>query len=137
MSNFVKPISEIVYSDLDMSFKAHPISGKVRIKHNIEAIKQSLKCLIMYNKYDVPFESDMYGGIRDLLFDLIDGDTVSKAVIRTRIESVIQRYEPRAVLNDVEVGLGSDDHTINITVIFTPINATEAVRIDLFLERIR
>lgn len=137
MNNFIKPVSETIYGDIDMAFKPHPISGKVKVKHNIDAIKQALKNLVMYNKYEVPFESNMYCGIKDLLFENMDGDMVTMVVIKSRIESVIKRYEPRAMLNDVVVNFSHDQHAIDLKIVFTPVNSKQPVTIDLFLERIR
>ena len=35
-----------IYSDIDLNFLAHPVTGDVSKKYDVDAVKQSLKTLI-------------------------------------------------------------------------------------------
>ncbi|QIG65718.1 baseplate wedge subunit [Ochrobactrum phage vB_OspM_OC] len=135
--DFIKPIQQTIYSDLDMAFQAHPISGKLKQKTNVDAIKQAIKNTVLYNKYEMPFEPNLYGGVKEMLFENIEGDSVVQTALKVRIENIIKIYEPRAVLNDLLVSVDSDRHSIKLEIYFTPINKQEPTKIDIFLERVR
>lgn len=137
MSDFLKPLQKIVYSDLNLKFDAHPVSGKIKAKTNVDAIKQAIKNIVLLNKYEAPFQPNLYGGVKELLFENIESDVVVQRVLKTRIENVIKNYEPRAVLNEVLISVDSDNHSIKLEIYFTPINQHEPIKIDVFLERIR
>ena len=68
-----------VYADLDMNFKAHPITGDLTIKKDSDAIKQSIKNIMLTNYYERPFKPSLGGGFRDLLFALDTERRVKRA----------------------------------------------------------
>ena len=41
-----------VYADLDMNFTPHPITGDLTIKKDTDAIKQSIKNIMLTNYYE-------------------------------------------------------------------------------------
>ena len=55
-SNLQGPKKE-VYSDIDLAFLSHPINGKLTRKINRQAVKQSVKSLILTNYFERPFLS--------------------------------------------------------------------------------
>ena len=55
------------YRDLDLLFKAHPITGDVTTRSDVEAVKRSVKNIILTNNYERPFKPGFGGSIRDLL----------------------------------------------------------------------
>ena len=64
MANYTEqnPLSlkNVVYSDLDIDFKVHPITGKLKVLKNAEAVKRALKNLILTKKFERPYEP-LYG----------------------------------------------------------------------------
>jgi hypothetical protein len=58
------------YSDLDLLFKAHPISGDVTVKTDADAVKRAVKNIVLTNYYERPFKPSLGGNIRGLLFEL-------------------------------------------------------------------
>ena len=57
------------YSDLDLDFIAHPTTGDVVKKTGVDAIKRSVRNLILTNFYDRPFRSYIGSNAQKILFD--------------------------------------------------------------------
>ena len=91
------------FSDFDVNFVPHPLTGDVPKKTNIEAIKQALLNLFYLDKYDVPFDMDCYSNLRKSLFELTTGITALN--IQSRLEWLIKKYEPRVHLLDLTVAV--------------------------------
>lgn len=122
------------YSDLDMMFKQHPVTKDVTRKFNENAIKLSLKGLILTNFGERPFHPEIGSGIRGLLFELDTPGT--RIAIRNAITSVINNFEPRVLLNNVTVkSTSSNGYTIGID--YRIVNSIEPVTMTLMLKRVR
>ena len=59
-----------VYSDLNLLFTAHPITKDVTRLLDADAVKRSVKNIVLTNYYERPFKPAFGGGIRNLLFEL-------------------------------------------------------------------
>lgn len=122
------------YSDLDMMFKQHPVTKDVTRKFNENAVKLSLKGLILTNFGERPFHPEIGSGIRGLLFELDTPGT--RIAIRNAITSVINNFEPRVLLNNVTVkSTSSNGYTIGID--YRIVNSIEPVTMTLMLKRVR
>jgi phage baseplate assembly protein W len=137
MPIFNKPLSTNVksWSDLDLNFQAHPITKDIVRKKNIEAIKRSVKNLVLTNKYERPFHPEIGSSILAMLFEPVSPTT--GAVLKSRIREVLTNYEPRAIITDIQVSGDIDKNGYYVSILFTPINTLEPVTIELFLERLR
>ena len=60
------------YSDLDLDFLAHPTTGDVVKKTGLDAIKRSVRNLILTNYYDKPFRPGIGSNAQKILFDNIN-----------------------------------------------------------------
>lgn len=123
------------FSDLDLGFFAHPVSHDVSKKYDENAIKQSLRNLILTKNYERPFRSDVGSQIKSLLFEPIT--PMMSAIIKRTIENTINTYEPRVSLLDVSVLLSPDNNSVYVTIIFTIVNTNTPLSVDLILERTR
>ena len=126
--NVARPIT-----DLDLAMGTHPLSKDIRRKRNIEAIKQSVKTLVLLNHYEKPFHPDIGCDIHKSLFELFEG-TFSTEMVKGFIHNVIDNYEPRADIQDIQVIAREDQHEFTITVYFIPVGETETVSVDIFLK---
>lgn len=107
-----------VYIDLDLNFGIHPFTNDVIEKVNEDSIKQSLKNLILTRNYERPFHPEIGCQITSLLFEPYNEFTAN--VIRRTIYSVVEKFEPRVILNDVELNMGdTDDNELRITLHYT------------------
>lgn len=124
-----------IFSDLDLNFIAHPVNGDVVKKYDENAIKQSIKNLILTQNYERPFHSEIGSQIKSLLFEL--PSSMTSSLIKRQIIDTITNFEPRANILDVTVLLDSQNNGIYCTIVFTVLNTTTPVSVDLFLERTR
>ena len=123
------------YRDLDLFFAKKQGSDDISKITDIEAVKRSVKNLILTNRYERPFHPEIGSSVIGLLFEPVSPTT--SVVLKQRILEVIENYEPRAIVNDIEIFGDIDRNGYEITIIFTPLNSLEPVQIDLFLERLR
>ena len=123
------------YRDLDLFFgrKTNDDLNKVT---DIEAVKRSVRNLILTNTFEKPFHREIGGNVRGLLFENMT--PMVSAVISRKIEDSIINHEPRARLVGVKTQPDFDTNGYNVSVYFYVANApTELVELDTFLERLR
>lgn len=123
------------YSDLDLDFIAHPTTGDVMKKKGVEAIKRSVRNLILTNFYDRPFVSRIGSNAQKLLFE--NGNLLTANFLKDAIVEVVSNFEPRVLLQDVLVEFDYDNNGYNASIQFIILNRNEPVVTSLFLERIR
>ena len=123
------------WCDLDLDFNSHPITKDIVTKTDVEAVKRSVRNLILTNRYERPFQPEIDGGVTRHLFQLSTPST--KLDIKTAIQVAIANFEPRVQLIDVFVGGDLDRNGFDVTINFRVINVPEPVTIELFLERLR
>lgn len=124
------------YSDLDLDFLPHPTTGDVVKKVGEDAIKRSVRNLILTNFYDRPFRSYIGSNVQKLLFENFNPLTVQ--FLKDAINEVIRNYEPRVSLTNVNVSDSNEDKNgFNVSISYIIINRNQPVTINLFLERIR
>ena len=128
-------MKEILYSDLDIKFLAHPMTGNVKTLSGKDVIKQSIKNLILTDQYDRFYSSNLYVNLNHSLFELMS--EIEVISLKSRIEDIIRNHEPRATLIDVKVESRLDLNEIRISVYFQPQNAFSSEVVDIFLEKVR
>ena len=57
------------FSDIDLRFTAHPVTGDITLLYDEKAIKRSIKQLLLTSHYERPFHSEIGSPIRALLFE--------------------------------------------------------------------
>lgn len=128
------------WSDLDLDFIANPTTGDIVKKTGSEAIKRSIRNLVLTNYYDRPFRSYIGSNASKILFDNINPFTAT--FLKDAITEVITNFEPRVRLegNDydgVRVTVSEDNNGYDVVIAFTEINSLIPTTISLFLERLR
>lgn len=128
------------WSDLDLDFIAHPTTGDVVKKTGVEAIKRSIRNLVLTNFYDRPFRSYIGSNAQKILFDNIS--PFSATFLKNAIIETIENHEPRVQLLDdgndgVIVQMNPDENGYNVSISFIILNRGEPVTISTFLERLR
>ena len=125
-----------IYSDLALSFERNLVTKDVLIKKDIEAVKQSVRNLILTNHYERPFQPEIGSGVYSLLFEPLDHIT-SNALTRV-IGEVIDNFEPRARVVAIDAVPNEDRNAYEITVGFRIVNIPgEVINLDVMLERSR
>ena len=123
------------YSDLDLDFAKNPLSLDVNVKTDVDAVKRSIKNLIIHGRYERLFQPDLSAGVSGLLFEQLTPGT--KNTIETRIRQTIQKNEPRANLRNVQVLEDFDNNELRVTVDFTVVNISRPVNLEFTLRRLR
>lgn len=129
------PLQKREYVDLNLSFDAHPVTGAVSKLTGTDAVKRSIRNLILTGNYEKQFQPDLGSGIALLLFEPIN--TLTQQKIKTAIEDAINLYEPRAKLLSVDVIIAPDYNGYTASILFEVVDQEEPVSINVFLERVR
>lgn len=124
-----------IFSDLDLNFTPHPVTGDISRKLDEASIKQSLKNLILLRHYEKPFHSEIGSPIEELLFEPLT--PMTGLMIRRSIIDLIGNFEPRIELLDIEVIAADDTNSIYINLIFKIVNTEKPLSLDFILERTR
>jgi len=120
------------FTDIDINMTLHPQSKDVTLKSDINAIKRSVKNLIMTNHYERPFKPSIGVNLRGMLFELSTTDSI---VLEDDIKSAIGNFEPRVVVTQVLVS--SMGNELNVSLFFTISNDPQPYELDLILQRVR
>jgi phage baseplate assembly protein W len=123
------------FSDLDLDFIAHPTTGDIVRKRGAEAVKRSVRNLILTNFYDRPFQPSIGSNAQRLLFE--NPNQLTANFLTDAIREVIARFEPRIVLLGLDVNFDYDNNGYNVTLTYSLINRPEPLVSTIFLERIR
>lgn len=123
------------FSDFLSSFGVDSVKQDLYRVTNEEAVKSSIRNLLLTNTGDRLYDSKLGSNIRSILFENFSPamDSVLEDLIRTTIEN----YEPRAKIVQVFVNSEIDEHYVVATIVFSIINKEENITLELFLNRIR
>lgn len=104
----------MITKDIDLNFNINPLTGDLNKKTDSDAVKQSLRTLLLLGLFEKPFNSDLNANIRGFLFEnyLLDADKE----LQQNIIRIITKYEPRVTLKNVIVAAAPDQNSIDITV---------------------
>jgi len=124
------------YSDLDLFFGKRVVGSDVNKITDIQAVKRSVRNLILLNTYDKPFHPEIAGGVREMLFENMT--PIVAQIIARKVEDVIENFEPRARLVGVRATPNLDRNAYELSIYFYVVNApTELVDLSVMLERLR
>jgi len=123
------------YSDLDLLFQAHPYTSDVNRKYNLEAIKASVKNLILTKNYERPFHPEIGSQITHMLFENFT-PAIRNATERSIINT-LERFEPRIRLISVELTENQDNNEMVVEIVFAPKNIDTPITITQILGRLR
>jgi len=124
------------YSDIDLFFGKNAGNTDINKITDVQAVKRSIRNLVLLNHYEKPFHPEIGSGVRDMLFELMT--PVTAQILARKIQDVIENYEPRARLVAVRALPNLDRNEYNVSIEFYVVNApTELVELDVILERLR
>lgn len=106
----------ISFSDLNLNFTPHPLTGNLNPKTNIESIRQAIKVLFLLNPYDVPFNQSLFTDMNRHLFENINHLTAANMV--KRIEWAIKTFEKRVKFISAKVTPFESDDGLEVTVTY-------------------
>jgi|SRR5579872_1731618 len=124
-----------VYKDLSLTFALNPITNDVMTVIGDDAVKRSIKNIIMTQAGEVPFFPRFGSRLNALLFDPID--PITTALISSEVEATITGFEPRVKILDLVVTPSEDEHQYQVTLTLQLLNQIEPITFTLFLTRLR
>jgi phage baseplate assembly protein W len=124
-----------IFSDLDLNFTAHPVTKDISRRYDENAIKTSLKNLILTRNFERPFHSEIGSPINALLFE--PPSPMLNITLQRAIVDVVNNFEPRVDLLDVSVLSSPDENSLYVTITFKIVNTQQPLTLDLTLERTR
>ena len=124
------------YVDLDLFFGKKSSNSDISEVTDVQAVKRSIRNLVLLNTYEKPFHPEISSGVRDMLFELMT--PITAQILARKIEDVINNFEPRARLVGVTAIPNLDKNAYEVSIEFYVVNTpTELVDLSVMLERLR
>ena len=123
------------WADLNLKLTLHPIRKDIIPLKDDEAIKNSVKNLILTNFFERPFQPLVGANLRGLLFE--PADAITKYELSDGIKQVLEDFEPRIRVSRVGIEDQSDRNAYRITVYFQIIEMDLNTEVEIVLQRLR
>lgn len=123
------------FKDLSITFKPHPVTEDVLVKKDAAAIRQSVSNLLYTRKTERPFDYNIGTNLYNLLFEPLN--SITAGLIATEIRTVITQYEPRIVIDNIEVSANFSDNGFDVLLSYIIVGRDDdSIDLNLFLERL-
>ena len=129
-------LKEVVFSDVNVTFTPHPVTGKLPVLKNADAVKRAVRNLILTNFGERQYDPLYGGNIRAMLFENAD-DPLLQDQLRHQIEGAIKNYEKRARVESVIVDVKPDSNALVVKIRFMIVNQRFPVDLEVAIERVR
>lgn len=123
------------YQDIDLSFEKNPITRDVFTLTDAEAVKKSVKHLVLTKFFERRLNPYIGSTVYMQLFENITPYTLAN--LRRSIIDVINNFEPRAELLSVNINPDIDNNYIEVNISFYIINLPEIYDVKITVERLR
>lgn len=100
------------FKDISLNFSKNPITNDIVVLKNEEAIKQSVKNLILTKVDERPFNPTLGTDTTSYLFEL--HTKISANALISEIESVLTSNEPRITLQQIDVDVNPDSNNFEV-----------------------
>ena len=121
------------YTDMDLNITPHPSSGDLVLKQDKEAVKRSVRNIMLTNNYERPFKPNFGANLRGLLFEL--ADDMTKYEIRKQIMEALEMLEPRVRIQNIY--LSSVRNSMHISLHYGVVGSKEPQTLEVILQRVR
>jgi phage baseplate assembly protein W len=124
-----------LYKDLSLTFSKNPITNDVIAVTGEDAVKRSIKNLLLTQVGEVPFFPQFGSRLNWLLFEPID--PVTTTLLVSEIRATIEGFEPRVSIQTLTVNATPDESAYQVSIIFRLLNQIDPITLTLFLSRLR
>ena len=124
-----------LFTDLDLNFRAHPATKDVTTVVDEQAIKASVRNLILTSNYERPFHPEIGSPIKSLMFE--NASPITALLIERAIHQTIDNFEPRVALTNVKANFSPDNNAVYVTIEFRILNIATIQSVSLILNRTR
>ena len=122
-----------IYSDVDLSFKAHPVTGDILTTKNATVIKQSMRNVLQTREFERIGHPEIGSNLQDLLFDPMNNITETR--LKISIQTTMQSLEPRAAIRDIQVLSEEVHNRYRVKIIFSMMGQQTSETFEQFLYR--
>jgi len=105
------------FKDVSMSFQVNPLNNDLISLKNQTAISRSIRNIVFTVPGEKFFNPDFGSNVSRLLFETLDDLTALS--IQDEIENSIRNFEPRVILDQVNVIPNYDNNEFLVTIIYT------------------
>ena len=121
------------FKDLAVSFNANPSTGDFGVVKNENAIKQSVRNLILTMFGERPFQRDIGSRVKALMFE--PWDPFSVDAIKSEIFNCLSRLEPRIQVTGVGLRDDSDINSVHVSIDYKIVGEPVSQNVDFLLEK--
>ena len=121
------------FKDLAISFKDNPNTGDFGVVKNENAIKQSVRNLLLTQFGERPFQDKIGSQVRMLLFE--PWDPFSVDAIKSEIFNCLSRLEPRIQVTGVGLRDDSDINSVHVSIDYKIVGEPVSQNVDFLLEK--
>jgi phage baseplate assembly protein W len=123
------------YTDLNLLLTTNPVTKDITKKVDEEAIKTSVRNLVLTKNFERPFHPEIGCQINNLLFENMT--PVVMQVAKQTIFDVIDKFEPRVNVLDVNISTYPDNNYFVADIVFRIINSEIPITLRTLVQRVR
>jgi len=105
------------FKDVSMSFQVNPLNNDLIALKNQTAIARSVRNIVFTTPGEKFFNPDFGSNVSTLLFETLDDLTALS--IQDEIENSIRNFEPRVILDRVNVEPDYNNNEFLVTIVYT------------------
>lgn len=125
----------VYYADFTNNLDLNPETGYLATLTNAQSIANSIRNLVLTNKYERPYQPQIGSKVQSLLFD--PNDPTTHSLLVTTLNETIAQFEPRAINVTVSVDEVIDAYQVLIGVRFSMVNIPLPFNFQIVLKRVR
>lgn len=135
--NVFTPVQKKIslYSDFKKDLEVNLLTDDVSILKDEDSVKESIRNLLMTDRGERLMQPNLGAGLRQLLFENMIPSTFE--LIKERVKSTLEIYEPRADIIDITVSGSLDEGSVFVNLLFFINNKEQPITLDVILERTR
>jgi len=122
-----------LYSDFKKDLEVNLLTDDLAITRDEDAVKEAMRNLMLTDRGERLMQPNLGAGLKELLFENLTPATLE--LIKDRVQTTLEVYEPRADIIDVTVAGSLDENEVYVTVRFYINNREQPVTLDVILER--
>ena len=121
------------FKDVGMNFRLNANTKDVAAVINDNAIKQSIRNLILTVPGEKPFQPSIGSRVSELLFEPLDNFTSD--AVRQEVINTIQQYEPRVTLTSVDINNRFSENAFDVVIEYKIVGLPTVETIEFVLKR--
>jgi len=121
------------FAELDLNFTAHPVTEDIVAKKDANAIRQSVKNILLTNHYERPFKPNFGSNLRGMLFEA--NDPLMGHRIKESIVNALSILEPR--IGRVAVDIVQRDNSVDVRVAYVIMGSASHQELEFSVSRVR